>query len=415
MKKLLLLLIFLSTVCIFGTASAQTPEQNFSEEAIANYNSIVTVNTDNSVNVRETIIYNSGPTERHGIYRDIYTFSSQKKKMSIDNITVVDENNKPYQFQISNNGDNVRIKIGDPNQTFSGQKIYIIEYQANKAIAQFKEFDEIYWNVTGNDWAMPIYQAQASIVLPYDTQALQTSCYFGPKGSKNQCGISSNGTDSVYSFNTPSTLRPNEGLTVAVGFPKGVVSPYSSSDTVTDFWSTYWRWIVSSSLPILTFIFSLLYWYKKGRDPKGTGVIVAQYDVPDNLTPMEVGGIVNEKIDVKYISAEIIYLATKGYLKITQLEQKFIGFIKTTDYELTKIKEPTDLTNDFDKKLLEALFSNRSLYSNLLKSNILEKIPKSIVSILEKTGLEAEKLKKETDINKVKLSDLKNFYLSLWF
>jgi uncharacterized membrane protein YgcG len=162
----------------------------------------------------------------------------------------------------------------------------------------------------------------------------------------------------IYSFNTPTFLNNGEGLTVAVGFPKGVVIPYSNSasDKFSDFFDAYGNWLLAGIFPILTLILSLWYWYKKGRDPKGTGVIVPQYDVPDGLTPMETGGIVNEKVTADNISAEIIYLATKGYLKITQLEERFIGLIKSTDYELTRLKDSSDLPNDFDKQLLRGLF-----------------------------------------------------------
>jgi uncharacterized membrane protein YgcG len=353
---LLLLTAVLSLVCVFSVANAQP--QSFSTEAIISYDSNIIVNIDNSINVTETITYYTGPQEYHGIYRDIYPYSSQNRKMGISDVTVTDENGSPYQFKVSKVKGNIRIKIGDPNQTFSGQKIYIIKYHATRAVAQLKDVDEIYWNITGNEWAMPIYQAQASIVLPSGAKSTQSACYFGPKGSTNQCQ-SANMMNGVYTFNTSTTLKPQDGLTVAVGFPKGIVTPYSFSDTASNFFDIYWQWLIAAILPMLTLIFSLLNWYKKGRDARGTGVIVTQYDVPDNLTPMEVGGIVNEKVDASDISAQIIYLATKGYLKIRQLDERFIGLIKSTDYELTKLKDFSDLPNDFNKKLLKGLFNSK--------------------------------------------------------
>lgn len=352
---LLLLTLILSSGCIFGVANAQT--QSLPQEAIVSYDSNITVNVDNSINVTETIIYNTGPQEHHGIYRDIYPYSSQDRKMEIDDVAVTDENGNPYQFQLSNSSDNTKIKIGDPNQTFSGQKIYIIKYHATRAVAQLKDLDEIYWNMTGNGWGMPIYQAQASIILPSGARMIQSACYYGPKGSTNQCQ-SANSENGNYIFNAPTTLNSYEGLTVAVGFPKGIVTPYSTSDTASNFFDMYWRWLIAAILPILTLILSLLNWYRKGRDARGTGVIVAQYDIPDDLTPMEVGGIANEKVNASNISAQIIYLATKGYLKIRQLDERFIGLIKSTDYELTKLKDFSDLPNDFDQKLLNGLFNS---------------------------------------------------------
>ncbi len=352
---LLLLTVILGSGYFFIIANAQS---TLPQEAIVSYDSNITVNVDNSIDVTETITYNTGPSAHHGIYRDIYPYSSQDRKIDIQNVSVTDEFGNPYIVQLTDSGSNYRIKIGDPNSTFLGQKIYIIRYHATRAVAQLQDVDEIYWNVTGNDWGMPIYQAQVVVTLPSGATLLQSACYYGPKGSTNQCQpatISGN----AYTFSSPSILNPQEGITVAVGFPKGIVTPYSASDSASNFFDKYWRWLIAAILPILTLVLSLLNWYRKGRDARGAGVIVPQYDVPDDLTPIEVGGIANEKVNAGNISAEIIYLATKGYLKIRQLEERFIGLIKSTDFELTRLKDSSDLSNDFDKKLLNGLFNTQ--------------------------------------------------------
>ncbi len=393
------LIAILGAVFLFGIANAQ--DQALSEEAIVSYSSVIALNVDNSIDVTETITYNTGPQERHGIYRDIYPYSSQNRKMEIGNVIVTDETGSPYIFQASDFGGNVRIKIGDPNQTFSGQKTYVIKYHATRAVAQLKDVDEIYWNVTGNGWGMPIYQAQARITLPPGASMTQSACYYGPKGSTNQCQPA-NALNDGYTFAAPSTLNPYEGLTVAVGFPKGIVALYSSSDAAPSFFDMYWPWFAAALLPILTLFLSLLYWYRKGRDAKGTGVIVPQYDVPDDLTPIEAAGIVNEKVSAKNISAEIIYLATKGYLKIRQLDERFIGFIKSPDYELTRLKDFSDLPNDFDQKLLNALFNTQPRLKVL-----------DIRSLFSKGTLTLGVPAPVAQVQSVKLSDLRNvFYMS---
>jgi hypothetical protein len=338
--------------CFFNVSSAQIGDGASFEESINSFHSDIKVNVDNSIDVTEKIVYNTGKLERHGIYRDIYPYSSVGYKMGIENVSVVDENGQEYIFETSYTGGNFRIKIGDPDKTFYGQKTYVIKYHAIKAVGQFEDFDEIYWNVTGNEWLIPIYGVSASIVLPDGAIFKQSACYFGLKGSTEQCSVE----DGSYNFNAPRVLSSGEGLTVAVGFEKNIVIPYSNSDKVDNFFDKYLGWIIAGILPILTLIFSLLYWYKKGRDPKGTGVIVPQYDVPDELTPMEVVGIVNEKVSTKDISAEIIYLAIKGYLKISQIEERVLGLFKSVDYELLKLKDFSDIPNEFDKKLLNGLF-----------------------------------------------------------
>ncbi len=345
------LLILGGLFSFLSAAYAQYPSQ----EAITEYNANITVNKDNSVDVTETLSYTTGSIYRHGIYRDIYPYSSTKKKMAIENISVVDQQGNPYQYQSSTVNGNFRIKIGDPNQTFTGEKTYIIKYHATNAVAQFQNFDEIYWNVTGNEWQMPIYNAEATVILPSGATVTQSACYVGPKGSTSPCTIAHTSHDDV--FISPSILNQGEGLTVAVGFPKGIVTPYTWKDSLMSFLGS--SGIFPVVLPLLVLVGMFLFWYKKGRDPKDSGVIVPQYDAPDNLTPLELDGILHTRITSDKISAEIIYLATKGYLKITRLEthNKYVSFIKTVDYQIDLVRDYTDINNEFDRKILDTLFS----------------------------------------------------------
>jgi len=108
-------------------------------------------------------------------------------------------------------------------------------------------------------------------------------------------------------------------------------------------------------LPFLVLTVMFVWWKKKGKDPQGQGTIIAQFDAPDNLTPAEVGTIIDEKADKKDVTAEVIELAIQGYLKIKRTEKKkFIG--KETDYELIKLKDADDKLKSYQKKLLNSLF-----------------------------------------------------------
>ena len=364
MNKKISFLLFLS--CIIFPIGNQTiaHAQTQTAESIVSYDSHITVNTDNSADITETITYNTGDSEHHGIYRDIYPYSSQKRKMNIGNVTVTDENGNPYLFTLTPAMDNFRIKIGDPNSTFTGQKTYVIHYHTTRAIGQFTDFDEMYWNVTGNAWSMPIQRASASITLPHGASVLQSSCYYGARGNTTQCtAYTDPSSPDVQVFNAPNSLNPGEGLTIAVGFPKGFVLPYSRSDSISNFFDIYWHWILAIILPILTTSISLYFWYRKGRDDRKTRTIIPYYDVPEGLTPMEMGAIVNEKISTKDLSAEIIYLATQGYIHINQIENTHNIFLSRTDYELIRLKDFSDLPNMFDQQLLKGLFSTASTLS----------------------------------------------------
>jgi len=125
-------------------------------------------------------------------------------------------------------------------------------------------------------------------------------------------------------------------------------------------------------------------WYKYGRDPKTGRTIIAEYDVPDGLTPLEVSAVLKEKISGTDISAEIISLAIKGYIKIERIEEKgFFG--TTTDYILKKIKED-DPSNEADKKLLTALFNGKTDKVKGVKiSDLMNVFYTNVPKITEKT------------------------------
>jgi len=340
------------------SVSAQgTSSSSGYEEAVQNFTSRVVVNTDNSVDVTETIVYQTGSLERHGIYRDIRTSSSQGRKMQLSNITVTDENQAAYRFSTNADSSEVRIKIGDPDRTFSGVKTYVVKYNASNAVGQTDTFDEIYWNVTGNNWEIPIYGARAEIVLPQGVEATQSACYFGPNRSTLQCDkpIFENG---AYIFDeSDRTFSTQEGLTVAVGFAKGIMPAYSIAD---GFWDRFGSYILGGAIVLLTFLLCFAHWYKKGRDDRETGTIIPQYDIEGGLTPMEAAGIALEKINAQQLSSQIIYLATHGYIKLVEEENVMLGFIKSKKYQFIELKSDYSALKKADKQLMTGLFQESS-------------------------------------------------------
>ena len=336
-------------------------------EQIESYKVSVKVNTDASIDVEETILYNFGPNERHGIYRDIpiiyKTNSGRRVSLDLENIIVTDENVIPYKFTSSKNNNDRRIKIGDPDLFLDDIRTYVISYRVPNAIGFFDDFDEIYWNAIGAKWEVPIHNAEATVEIPFlaysngqsDSLLVKSTCYVGQTGSKEPCDFTTDTRDYGYpiKFKFEETdLNPHEGLTVAVGFPKGVVvEPPYITRTFNKFLANGWWWFL---LPILVFILMYRYWAKYGKDPKGTGVIVAQYETPDNLSPMQIAFVLNQTFD-NSLSAEIVYLATHGFLKISKIKKQGV-FVSSDDYELEKLKEADETLKSFQTLLLNSLF-----------------------------------------------------------
>ena len=74
-------------------------------------------------------------------------------------------------------GDNAtRIRIGDGDVFLSrGRHTYTIRYTMTRMGRRFESHDELYWNVTGDEWDVPVGAASARIVLPAGATAKATS------------------------------------------------------------------------------------------------------------------------------------------------------------------------------------------------------------------------------------------------
>ncbi|MDO8524458.1 MAG: DUF2207 domain-containing protein [bacterium] len=346
-KAKIFFFIFSIVLSIGGFALAQEKVSSFDVQAQVQKNS--------SVLVRENIFYDFGSEYKHGIYRDIYA-----KDIDVEVKSVIDGNGNKYKYDLLKTGDNIRVKIGDSNQTVTGEHFYSITYLVKGAIKFLPDHDELYWNVTGNNWTVPIEAVVVDVILIKNTlgeKDIQLKCYTGKLNSTGQncysAGVSSGPADRVADFRTNSTLQAGEGLTVVVGWPKGVVSPPSTLEKISDFAKKYWPF----TLPIIVFIYLFSVWWKNGRDIELDKAIVVQYDLPKELKPLEVSYILNQKVEPVDFSATIVDLAVKGYLKIKETEKKqFIGqskdwvFIKQKDFENDNTLE------EFERRLLRGIF-----------------------------------------------------------
>lgn len=359
-------------------------------EKINSFDVSIKINPDSSIDVEEKIDYDFGFEQRHGIFREIpikYKARGGNYNLRISGIEVFDEENNPYNFEVSYPGRYAKIKIGDADKFVSGEKTYVIRYKIKRAINYFDSYDELYWNATGDEWKVPIENSRVSISLPQkkiNKGDLQKACFAGYSGSNEECDLCEYDCYGEYCLASAAMfeqyfLNSGEGLTVVVGFPKELVVQPSSFqlflETLKDNLILF--------LPLIIFGVCFYLWKAHGRDPKGRETIVTQFEAPDNLTPAEVGTIIDEKAHKKDISAEIINLAIKGYIKI--IYKKREGIFKPKDYILERLKGGEGLENEFEKKLMKGFFgkslSKKSVKLSSLKNKFyktLEKVKKEI-------------------------------------
>ncbi|MGF1594379.1 MAG: DUF2207 domain-containing protein [Kiloniellaceae bacterium] len=183
----------------------------------------------------------------------------------------------------------LRVRIGRAEVYLrSGVHRYRIVYRTARQLFFRDDFDEVYWNVTGNEWAHPIGQAEARVHLPPGAMPLQSAGYTGRKGETGRDYTQGSGADGSIVFATTRPLAPGEGLTVAVSFPKGVVAEADTGERL--------RRAVSDNLGLLAglagFLVTLAYfwrqWLKVGRDPEA-GIIIPLFEAPDGLSPAATG------------------------------------------------------------------------------------------------------------------------------
>jgi hypothetical protein len=373
MKKILLGFIFVLTLLLPEGVFAQVQVSYQGIEHIENFTTDIKVNTDASIDVTEQILYDFANLQRHGIYRDVpityTTKSGGTMQLNLQDISVTDEQGQSYAFTTSYEGSDRRIKIGDADRLISGVHTYVIHYRVPRAVGFFEDFDEVYWNAVGDSWTVPITNITATIVVPFVPQAgeesqLRISCYKGSRGSTETCPHVqpvSSGSQSLITFSQQSLLS-GEGLTVAVGFPKGIVQkPTPEQVFKENFVDFGWYWFF---VPLLAFVLMYRLWSKKGRDPKGTGVIIPYYDAPDGLSPMQMSTLLDRDFS-SGLSAEIVYLATQGYIKISHIKQTILLF-KSDDYTLEKTKLADDKLKPHQLKLLDGLFGDNTVVGHTI-------------------------------------------------
>lgn len=350
-KFLLILFVFFKSVSIV-----------LAQEQIQSFSVNITVNKDGKMGVIENIEYDFSNLERHGIYRDIPFVTTNKAgkkfRLEFNNFQVTDEIQK-YKVEKSIVNQKIRLQIGDPNKTITGIHKYIISYEVAGALTYFSDHDELYWNATGNDWNVPIKLSTVQVELPFvvGENEIKYICYTGPAGSSEQ-DCSSIVTGSTANIKTERPLTAYEGLTIAVSFPKGRVAVLEAKPYLT-FWETIWGKITLGLIIVAAILWYIVYpiwipikWLRQGRDPSTSsllrqgyeeqaeliqGVVTAWFDPPRTvsgrrLTPEETGALVDERVDMSDISAMLVSLAQRGFIKIEERKKGDFYLVKKNEY-----------------------------------------------------------------------------------
>jgi hypothetical protein len=296
----------------------------------------------------------------NGVFRDLSlqhrTAQNKRARLDVDLVSITDERGEALRFETSTESGNRRWKIWVPGAQDATRTV-VIHYIVHNAIRFFDEgnigpLDELYWNVTGNSWEIPMEQASARITLPDGVVPKQSSGYTGPAGSR-ESAVTIETSGNVVTFTATRAFAPGEGLTAAVGWEPGVIPrPRPPSALMQGIGEG-----VPLMLPIVVFLLALGAWRRTGKDPEARAISV-QYEPPAQLTPAEVGTLVDHKADMHDITATLVDLAVRGFLQIEKRqEKKLLGLINSTEY-VFHLKIP--------RHEWRGLFEHEQLYLNAL-------------------------------------------------
>lgn len=332
---------------------------NTGSERILNFHSDIIVNDKGDLDVTEIIKVNSlGDAIKHGITRTFLTtrnFNGGNQKVNLKVVSVTKDGTK-QDYHSENGSGYFTIYIGDKNEILPpGVYEYAIRYTVAKQIGFFKDYDELYWNVNGTDWAFAIDKISAKVVLPKTVEILQNSCYTGEaKSTESNCDVN------VLDKNTIEWSAVNfsngENLTVAVGFTKGVILPPPPPSFLEKYGV-----LLLLGLSLLGFIvYSISMWKKYGIDPPKP-TVYPQFNVPEDMSPASLGYIKKEKYATNFLTATLVNLSVKGYTKIIETESKgLLNLFNSKEFTIQKIKEPDQSLAKEEIGVMNDLFSNRS-------------------------------------------------------
>ena len=311
------LLVFL----LFAAAPAPALAQ---DEAVSQYASDITIARNGTLTVREQItVRAAGERIRHGIFRDFPTSyidrlgNRVRVGFTVKQVTR-DGHDEPYTIEGIENG--VRVRIGSADVELDpGTYVYSIVYTTTRQIGFFPDHDELYWNVTGNAWVFPIDAAQAIVHLPSGAEVQQVDLFTGPQGATEKNGEAQKLTGDTAAFRTTAPLGAYEGLTIAVAFNKGVVTPPTAGEKAMDFVrDNAAAGAALAGLLALT-VYYLYVWSLFGRDPR-RGTIVPLFAPPKDFSAASVRFVHKMAYDRKAFAAAIIAMAVKGYLTIAETD-----------------------------------------------------------------------------------------------
>lgn len=358
-----------------------TPSKSYQyssyDYVIDKYDVNIIVNENNTFDITETITAYFN-VSKHGIFRTIplkntitrLDGTTSTNRTQVTNVSVDNE------YTTSRENGNYKLKIGSASRTLTGEQTYVIKYTYNLGKDPVKDYDELYYNIIGNEWDTVIGNITFSITMPKEFDSSKLGFSSGTKGSTDNSKVKYNVSGNKITGSYNGILGVGEALTVRCELPEG----YFVGAGLTFNLMNYIFYLV----PILFLVIAILLWYKYGRDDQVVETV--EFYPPQGFNSLEVGFLYKGKAENQDVTSLLIYLANQGYIKIAETEEKSL-FSKSKGFKITKLKE-YDGNNVNEQIFLNGLFTKRpSISIGALFNKNVEQEPAGNINEVTSTDL----------------------------
>ena len=357
---------------------------------VADFDDTISVHEDGSAAVHERISL-TFEGEWHGIHRFIpveypgargtnYTLF-----LNVNAVTDTNGNKLKYESSTANGFRDLKIFIPD---AVDATRTVEISYTVRNGTRFFEDHDEFYWNVTGNDWPVPVDHASALVSFPSSAAgSLRAQAFTGAYGSAER-NASAEVRGAEVSFETNNPLPMRGGMTIDIFIPKGILREPGAF--------TRFLWFVGSNpvvfLPLWAFAVMFTLWWYKGRDPDPGLSVAPMYEPPAGFTPAEAGTLLDDTIHPRDITCTLVDLAVRGYVKIEEVDDKGLVFHhKDYVFHLLKPRDEWGKLVPHERVMLENVFGiNLETRLSSLKNRFYMALPairEDIKSALKTKGM----------------------------
>ena len=342
MKKIKYLIIILLAIIVFPVNAAfdyeslsNNPDYDSYKLLINKYDINLIVHDNNTIEVNQTIhaFFNEtgyGVTLKVPLERVITRKNGSNflHRATVSNVKVSDD------FVGKKNKNVYEIQTGSLNRPLIGEQKINISYFYKLGYDGTKEEDTLYFALKNQFVDAPVGKVEFSIELPksFDKKKLAFYDVDGHRIMGEELTYSFKNNTIVGEYN--KVLLPESELIITCSFPNGYF--FIESSRVNK--------IAMFSIPAICALIGIIYLIIKKSNKLHETI---EFYPPESLNSVEMGYIIDGKINVSDVLSLLPHLASMGYIKIVENNKENFTILKLRDYDGNKASEKAFMDNLF--------------------------------------------------------------------